>query len=392
MELRDYQKEALDAILEHKRGLVVLPTGAGKTLIGIALLKYLQKHYDEVEYYVLVPTLALVKQWYTAIVKNDVSLTLGNVMTYASFISISNRSSSVFGKTTIEHAISGKNIRRVTVIIIDEAHHAHLATKLWEAVVKANPDYLVGFTATPNPYKQYAIPVIFKRSLRDLAKYIANLEIYEVPVTLVGENRENFLFNTKELGKLFEQREIAVKRGDIEKIERIDLKIQDILATLPYFVAMDDNIIETTVDVAAKLYSESKDRILIKTQRHAAANAIYEYIISKLSDLGIPVTTDQVLVYRGKQDVSKLYEQKWRILIAIKALSEGIDVPDLTYAILSSYDYGNIIGMVQTIGRTLRKTPTKNKASVYILVPNLPQYKKAYQRLLKYIEAAELTK
>jgi len=387
MELRDYQKEALDAILEHKRGLVVLPTGAGKTLIGIALLKYLQKHYDEVEYYVLVPTLALVRQWYTAIVKNGVSLTLGNIMTYASFISISNRSSSVFGKTTIEHAISGKNIRRVTVIIIDEAHHAHLATKLWEAVVKANPDYLVGFTATPNPYKQYTIPVIFKRSLRDLAKYIANLEIYEVPVNLIGENRESFLFSTKELGILFEQREIAVKRGDIEKIEAIDLKIQDILALLPTIVALDDNIIKTTVDIAVKLYSESKDRILIKTQRHAAAWSIARYIIS---DLGIPA--DQVLVYKGKQDVSKLYEQKWRILIAIKALSEGIDVPDLTYAILSSYDYGNIISMVQTIGRTLRKTPTKNKASVYILVPNLPQYKKAYQKLLKYIQTAELTK
>jgi DNA or RNA helicases of superfamily II len=206
----------------------------GKTLIGIALLKYLQKHYDEVEYYVLVPTLALVRQWYTAIVKNGVSLTLGNVMTYASFISISNRSSSVFGKTTIEHAISGKNIRRVTVIIIDEAHHAHLATKLWEAVVKANPNYLVGFTATPNPFKQYAIPVIFKRSLTELAKYIANLEINEVPVTLIGENRESFLFNTKELGKLFEQREIAVKRGDIKKIEAIDLKIQDILVSFTY--------------------------------------------------------------------------------------------------------------------------------------------------------------
>jgi superfamily II DNA or RNA helicase len=387
MELRDYQKEALDAILERKRGLVQLPTGAGKTLIGIALLKYLQKHYDEVEYYVLVPTLALVRQWYTAIVKNGVLLTLGNVMTYTSFISISNRSSSVFGKTTIEHAISGKNIRRVTVIIIDEAHHAHLATKLWEAVVKANPDYLVGFTATPNPFKQYAIPVIFKRSLTELAKYIASLEIYEVPVTLIGENRESFLFSTKELGKLFEQREIAVKRGDIEKINAIDLKIQDILALLPTIVALDDNIIKTTVDIAVELYRESKDRILIKTQRHAAAWSIANYIIS---DLGIP--SDQVLVYRGKQDVNKLYEQKWRILIAIKALSEGIDVPDLTYAVLSSYDYGNIIGMVQTIGRTLRKTPTKNKAIVYILVPNLPQYKKAYQKLLNYIKSAEISK
>jgi DNA or RNA helicases of superfamily II len=150
---------------------------------------------------------------------------------------------------------------------------------------------------------------------------------------------------------------------------------------------LDDNIIKTTVDIAVELYRESKDRILIKTQRHAAAWSIANYIIS---ELGIP--SDQVLVYKGKQDVSKLYEQKWRILIAIKALSEGIDVPDLTYAILSSYDYGNIISMVQTIGRTLRKTPTKNKAVVYILVPNLPQYKKAYQRLLKYIKTAEITK
>ena len=57
--LRDYQKQALDAwILNSKRGVIVLPTGSGKTVIGINAISLLNT-----PTLVIVPTLDLLDQW-----------------------------------------------------------------------------------------------------------------------------------------------------------------------------------------------------------------------------------------------------------------------------------------------------------------------------------------
>src|SRR3972149_10645116 len=57
--LRDYQKQALDAwVLNGKHGVVVLPTGSGKTVIGIRAISLLNT-----PTIVVVPTLDLLDQW-----------------------------------------------------------------------------------------------------------------------------------------------------------------------------------------------------------------------------------------------------------------------------------------------------------------------------------------
>src|SRR5659263_769 len=57
--LRDYQQQALDAwLLNSKRGVLVLPTGSGKTVIGITAISVLNT-----PTLVVVPTLDLLDQW-----------------------------------------------------------------------------------------------------------------------------------------------------------------------------------------------------------------------------------------------------------------------------------------------------------------------------------------
>src|SRR4030066_736806 len=57
--LRDYQKQALDVwILNSRRGVIVLPTGSGKTVIGINAISLLNT-----PTIVVVPTLDLLDQW-----------------------------------------------------------------------------------------------------------------------------------------------------------------------------------------------------------------------------------------------------------------------------------------------------------------------------------------
>jgi superfamily II DNA or RNA helicase len=59
LKLRPYQRDALDAWLKvGARGVIVLPTGAGKTAIGVAAIAHL-----DTPTIVVVPTLDLVEQW-----------------------------------------------------------------------------------------------------------------------------------------------------------------------------------------------------------------------------------------------------------------------------------------------------------------------------------------
>jgi superfamily II DNA or RNA helicase len=59
--LRDYQNQALDAWTANgNRGIIVLPTGSGKTLVGIKAISLLNT-----PTIVIAPTLDLVDQWRT---------------------------------------------------------------------------------------------------------------------------------------------------------------------------------------------------------------------------------------------------------------------------------------------------------------------------------------
>ena len=58
-EARDYQLEAVEAwVKAGHRGIVVLPTGAGKTIMAIKAMERLQA-----ATLVVVPTIVLLEQW-----------------------------------------------------------------------------------------------------------------------------------------------------------------------------------------------------------------------------------------------------------------------------------------------------------------------------------------
>ena len=61
---RDYQIDAIHTILESNRGLILSPTGSGKSFIIYALVRYYVKKFDEKKILIVVPTTGLVEQMY----------------------------------------------------------------------------------------------------------------------------------------------------------------------------------------------------------------------------------------------------------------------------------------------------------------------------------------
>ena len=56
--LRDYQKKALEQWLLQKKGVVVMPTGSGKTVLALKIIEQVDS-----PVFIVVPTLDLVRQW-----------------------------------------------------------------------------------------------------------------------------------------------------------------------------------------------------------------------------------------------------------------------------------------------------------------------------------------
>ena len=62
LELRDYQKEAIEKWRQRgQRGILVLPTGTGKTYIALAVIKEEIGQNGKVA--VIVPTIVIAHQW-----------------------------------------------------------------------------------------------------------------------------------------------------------------------------------------------------------------------------------------------------------------------------------------------------------------------------------------
>ena len=62
---RDYQIDAVHNILEHDRGLILSPTGSGKSFIIYSLVRYYVEKFNDKKVLIVVPTTNLVEQMYS---------------------------------------------------------------------------------------------------------------------------------------------------------------------------------------------------------------------------------------------------------------------------------------------------------------------------------------
>lgn len=153
--LRPYQREALDALrgkwaqAEKNRQMVVLPTGAGKTVCFAHLsMEYLAEHQDK-RVLVLVHTEELVAQACQRILDVAPHLSVGIVQARKDEVTADVVVASV---QTLRNKVRRDRIRHVGMVIVDECHHALASTYL--AILEhfgclPGDTPTVGFTATP---------------------------------------------------------------------------------------------------------------------------------------------------------------------------------------------------------------------------------------------------
>lgn len=213
LELRDYQQQAIQNWEKSSmRGCVILPTGAGKTAIGI---KAIQKVNSSA--LVIVPTIDLMEQWENSISKH---LTINNQTSQNVSVGklgggeddIQAITVATYDSAYLRASAIGNQFK---LIIFDEVHHLPAPGYRSIAEQFISP-YRLGLTATIEREDELheLIPyltggVVFRLGLQGLSeqKHLAEYTIDRIQVTLTTQeqreyevNHKKFLANLRQLG------------------------------------------------------------------------------------------------------------------------------------------------------------------------------------------------
>lgn len=353
-ELRSYQRAAVDAwTAGGSRGLVVLPTGSGKTRVALAAMRERAR-----STLCLVPTIALLEQW-ASVLEQAVDAPVGRLGDRV-------RRVEAITVATFESALRNMHHLgdRFDLLIVDEAHHFGVGRRDETLEMSIAPARL-GLTATapedPLQLRRLARlmgPIVYRRALSDLAgTHLAPLTHSRMMVDLSPDER--VAYQTRlEIYAAFEAwfrrnhpnyrwAELASEAMKSLPGRRALYAWREIRRLLAYPEAKRARLGEL-------LARHAGSRILVFCADNAAAYAIAR------EHLLMPITCD--IDRRERACAFEAFVAgKLRGLVSARVLNEGIDLPSADVAIVVSGAHGGR-EHVQRIGRILR--PAEGKQAV----------------------------
>ena len=359
-ELRDYQKEALKRWITHNlKGCIILPTGAGKTLIALhAILK------TNTSTLVIVPTLNLMEQWFEAMenllkVKNQIGK-LGGGNEDIKSITITTYDSAYLKSSYLGN--------KFEFLIFDEVHH--LASDKYSLIGEQfiSP-YRLGLTATMeredgkhvNIYKLVG-NTVFSKDFYELSQdnHLAKFRLKKIKVRMLPDeilryNQRIFQYNQllKE-SKIFYP--IRLEKLIILSANNINLRKALLLRNEALDIAL--NSYSKIVELEKILKQHITDKTIIFTVHTKLAYSISDRFL-------IPVITHRTKNEERNEILEKFKKGLYRIIVTTKVLDEGTDVPDANMGIILS-GTGSKREFVQRLGRLLR--PKKDIDNVANLI------------------------
>ena len=357
---RPFQASARDAwVANGKQGVVVLPTGAGKTILAVMLISLTER-----PTLIHVPTIDLMHQWIDVLTKyfDQPIGALGGgcheierltVATYDSALIHATHRGNTFG-----------------LVVFDECHHLPSEQYQFTALASLAP-FRLGLTATPERadgreaqlYEWLGGPCHTVHIDELEGDTLAPYDVETVEVDLTDEERE--AYDTSRAAYIdflrHEQISMSSPRGWQTFIYRSSLSAEGRQAFQAYLTQkrLSQAAAGKEQAIWELLQKHRGDRILIFTQDNEMAYRLGRHFF-------LPVLTHQTKVKERKAFLDAFRAGEYRILVTSKVLNEGVDVPEANIAIVVSGS-GSIREHVQRLGRVLRASPGK-RATLYELI------------------------
>jgi superfamily II DNA or RNA helicase len=359
VELRPYQQAALSTWeMCGRRGLVVLPTGSGKTRLALAAMAT-----SGLRSLVLVPTRALVDQWVRCLsaahdgpvgVHGDGERSVQPV-TVATY------------ESAFRHAATLGN--RFELLVVDEVHHFGHGVRD-EALEMSTARARLGLTATPPTASGHAArladlvgPVVYELAVRDLAgPFLAPLQLVVLTLDLTPHERVAYDAEMATFRHAAADLRAVTPEASWADLARALSQTEDGRQALAAWQRARRLLALTRAKsaVLGRILERHRDaRTLVFTMDNPSAYAVArEHRV-------MPITCDIGRAERAEA-LDRFRRGDLRALVSARVLNEGLDVPDADVAVIVGGAHGER-EHVQRVGRLLRPGQGK-RALAYELV------------------------
>ena len=357
---RPYQTEACDAWRAARgRGVVVLPTGAGKTYVAVLAARDKKR-----STLVVAPTLDLVRQWYDVFRTSfgmEIGVIGGGEHTVRP-LTITTYDSAYLHMETIG--------AKFGLVVFDECHH--LPSEAYTLAARhCLAPFRLGLTATPERadgreavLNELVGPIVYRKDILELSgNYLAEYDTERVTVSLSAEERAEYASERAVYTEFLRSQGIRMSSpgGWGEFILRSSTSTGGRRAMQAYRRQR-----ELAFAAPAKLdyldmllHQHRNDRVLVFTEDNATAYAVSRRFL-------VPTITHQTKVTERSELLARFGDGRYGVVATSKVLNEGVDVPDANVAVVLSGS-GSVREHVQRLGRILRPKEGK-RAVLYELV------------------------
>ena len=360
LKLRDYQAEALVSWGENdKWGVLVLPTGSGKTLVGIRAIAGCNT-----PALVIVPTLDLLEQWKKQL-EEAFSMEIGQLGGGEKKIlpiTVSTYDSAYIHAETLGN--------RFGLLVFDEVHHLPAAGYRSIAEFSAAP-YRLGLTATYEREDELHSELnrlvggkVYEKQISELTGgHLAPYIIKRIAIALTNEERKeyeqhysvflNYLRKTGMIMKGPQDFQKLVMKSGRDPEARKALLARNAARDLAF---NSDSKLEKLKKI---LETHKDDRVFIFTEHNRLVHLISREFL-------IPAITHRTPAKERSSILEKFRAGSYRAVVTSKVLDEGIDVPEANIGIIAS-GTGSKREYIQRLGRILRKKEGK-EAILYEII------------------------
>lgn len=357
---RPHQAEALAAwIGSGQAGTVVLPTGAGKTILAMMAIGAVKR-----SVLVVVPTIDLLQQWERVIqgcYHGPIGILGGGqhdiqqitVTTYDSAAIHIERLGDLFG-----------------LVIFDECHHLPAPQYQFIALSTLAP-FRLGLSATvERPDGKESVvynlvgPLVYEGRIRDMtAMTLAPYEVVTIEISMTAEEQEAYQEARSTYTSFIKAQGIRMdqKDGWIDFIKRSSRSSEGRKAMKAYWLQKRlaqaaAAKVSTTWDIICRHRGQ---RMLVFTDDNQMAYRIGREFL-------VPVLTHKTKLAERKRILSEFKNGTQTVIATSKVLNEGVDVPEASIGVVLSGS-GAVREHVQRLGRILRHQQGKT-AKLYELI------------------------
>lgn len=352
VELYDWQRRAVNYFKEHKKTILEVCTGAGKTTCAIEMIKEYFKEVPEGYILVVVPkNVILEKTWYKELY--DAGFSLKDIGVYYGF-------TKEYAKITLTNM---QNLKNVTLelfgmMILDECHN-YSTPRLLKILEETNDNYithLLGLSATMEnkDNKHWKLLELFDYNVfkyspkQGLEEGVLNsFNFTDISIDMDEESYNIYLKLTEKINLI-----MLLGKGYGAIMRSNSPRKMQMLKLMTERKELFSNY-HRKFDVVKKIVERhKKDKIIIFNNFNKQTNSCYWHLLecgvkARIYHSGLSREKREETLIDFKNDV-------FSVLLTSRALDEGFNLPSIDVGIIMAGETGKK-QLIQRLGRILRR-------------------------------------